>query len=140
MLAFHSCSTTKGLLFGSLCTGVVADGNVTLQSLTIFNTHEWLWQKPTVYFQCRGEDKVYLPDITAKDQLYNFLGLESWQVRALLTYFRNPRTSVGKVYCGRHTEHSRLEKNSSCATILCVGFDTFKISLLVKLVKRRTAS
>lgn len=59
--------------------GVVADGNVTLQSLTIFNTHEWFGSKPEVYFQCQGEDKVYLPDIQAKGQLYNFLGLESFQ-------------------------------------------------------------
>jgi len=69
------------LCFTSLfaASGVVADGNVTLLSLTIFNTHEWFGQKPTVYFQCLGEDKVYLPDIKAKGQLYNFLGLESWQ-------------------------------------------------------------
>lgn len=85
--------------FASLCAGVVADGNVTVKSLTIFNTHEWFGQKPTVYFQCRGEDKVYLPDIKEKDQLYSFVGLESWQVGISLTWFRNRRTNVGKVYC-----------------------------------------
>jgi hypothetical protein len=69
----------------AVCAGVVADGNVTLQSLTIFNTHEWFGSKPEVYFQCQGEDKVYLPDIQAKGQLYNFLGLESFQVAAMLT-------------------------------------------------------
>ncbi|XP_024399326.1 uncharacterized protein [Physcomitrium patens] len=59
--------------------GAAADGNVTLQSLTIFNTHEWFGQKPNVYFQCQGEDRVDLPDVRAKDQLYTFLGEESWQ-------------------------------------------------------------
>lgn len=68
----------------AVCTGVVADGNVTLQSLTIFNTHEWFDQKPEVYFHCQGDDKVYLPDIQAKGILYKFLGLESWQVAAVL--------------------------------------------------------
>jgi len=104
--------------FGSLCTGVVADGNVTLLSLTIFNTHEWLGRKPTVYFQCQGEDKVYLPDIKAKGQLYNFLGLESWQVRVFLS-LRNRRTIwVKRVVCFT-ARHTSVTKNSSRAMILC---------------------
>jgi len=65
------------------CAGVVADGNVTLQSLTIYNTHEWFGLKPKVYFQCVGDGKVNLPDIKAKNQLYTFQGHESWQVVTL---------------------------------------------------------
>lgn len=61
-------------------TGAVGDGNVTLQSLTIFNTHEWFGQKPQVYFRCQGESRVDLPDVKEKDQVYGFLGQESWQV------------------------------------------------------------
>ena len=61
-------------------TGAVGDGNVTLQSLTIFNTHEWFGQKPEVYFRCQGESRVDLPDVKEKDQVYGFLGQESWQV------------------------------------------------------------
>jgi cbb3-type cytochrome oxidase subunit 3 len=59
--------------------GAVGDGNVTLQSLTIFNTHEWFGQKPEVYFRCQGESRVDLPDVKEKDQVYGFLGQESWQ-------------------------------------------------------------
>ncbi|KAL3684509.1 hypothetical protein R1sor_002531 [Riccia sorocarpa] len=58
---------------------VVADGNVTLESITIFKTHEWFGRKPTVYFQCHGEGKVYLPDVLEKGFSYRFLGQESWQ-------------------------------------------------------------
>lgn len=60
--------------------GVKADGNVTLHSLTIFSTHEWFGAKPEVYFQCQGEDVVHLPDVEVKGQLYKFSGQESWQV------------------------------------------------------------
>ncbi|XP_024400088.1 uncharacterized protein [Physcomitrium patens] len=59
--------------------GVKADGNVTLHSLTIFSTHEWFGAKPEVYFQCQGEDVVHLPDVEVKGQLYKFSGQESWQ-------------------------------------------------------------
>ena len=64
----------------ALFTVVVADGNVTLESLTIFTTHEWFGRKPDVYFRCQGEERVALPDVKAKGQVYKFLGEESWQV------------------------------------------------------------
>ncbi|KAH7442464.1 hypothetical protein KP509_03G090200 [Ceratopteris richardii] len=53
-------------------------GNVTLESLTIFRTHEWFGE-PTVYFRCQGEKKVYLPDVVKENQQYDFIGQESWQ-------------------------------------------------------------
>ncbi|KAL2652672.1 hypothetical protein R1flu_020800 [Riccia fluitans] len=58
---------------------VVADGNVTLESITIYNTHEWFGRKPTVYFQCHEEEEVYLPDVLEKGVPYRFSGEESWQ-------------------------------------------------------------
>lgn len=58
--------------------GVSGGGNVTLDSLTIYRTHEW-FGKPVVYFSCQGEEKVYLPDVLMKDHEYNFTGEESWQ-------------------------------------------------------------
>ncbi|CAM6104820.1 unnamed protein product [Calypogeia fissa] len=58
--------------------GASADGNVTMESLTIYNTHEWI-MKPTVYFRCQHESKVYLPDVVEKNQDYAFMGQESWQ-------------------------------------------------------------
>lgn len=62
---------------------VVANGNVTLETLTIFRTHEFLG-KPSVYFRCQGEKKVYLPDVVVKDHEYNFIGEESWQPLTVL--------------------------------------------------------
>jgi hypothetical protein len=58
--------------------GASADGNVTMESLTIFDTHEW-FENPTVYFRCQHESKVYLPDVVHKDEDYKFVGQESWQ-------------------------------------------------------------
>ncbi|KAF5747546.1 hypothetical protein HS088_TW05G00269 [Tripterygium wilfordii] len=52
---------------------------VTLDSIEIFNTHEWLNSKPEIYFQCKGENKTELPDVKKAHVLYNFNGEESWQ-------------------------------------------------------------
>ncbi|BBM98535.1 hypothetical protein MPTK1_1g14260 [Marchantia polymorpha subsp. ruderalis] len=62
-----------------LASGVGADGNVTVESIILFKTHEWFGRKPTVYFQCLEEQKVYLPDVVEKNAQYSFLGQESWQ-------------------------------------------------------------
>ncbi|KAG0568572.1 hypothetical protein KC19_6G029900 [Ceratodon purpureus] len=89
-MSIRGCRALLSLL--SLCilllaaSGVVADGNVTLESLTIFTTHEWFGQKPDVYFRCQGDERerVDLPDVKAKGQLYKFLGEESWQPLTIL--------------------------------------------------------
>jgi hypothetical protein len=47
--------------------------------MEIFKTHEWLHDKPTVYFRCQGENKTVLPDVKEVRVLY-FKGEESWQV------------------------------------------------------------
>ncbi|CAL4938842.1 unnamed protein product [Urochloa decumbens] len=56
---------------------------VTLDTVEIFNTHEW-FGKPTVYFHCNGDNKTYLPDVTEAHVLYTFKGEESWQPLAEL--------------------------------------------------------
>lgn len=56
---------------------------VTLDSVMIYKTHEWLASKPTVYFQCQGGNKTKLPDVQKEHVLYSFNGEESWQVCGL---------------------------------------------------------
>lgn len=56
----------------------VSTAVVTLNSIEIFTTHEW-FKSPTVYFQCKGENKTFLPDVKGKDIKYMFKGEESWQ-------------------------------------------------------------
>ncbi|VFQ94812.1 unnamed protein product [Cuscuta campestris] len=52
---------------------------VTLDSIQINKTHELFGRSPTVYFQCKGENKTILPDVKKKGILYEFKGEESWQ-------------------------------------------------------------
>ncbi|XP_010259975.1 PREDICTED: uncharacterized protein LOC104599227 [Nelumbo nucifera] len=59
--------------------GAFSSGTVTLTSIQIFKTHEWLSAKPTIYFQCQGENKTILPDVTEAHHIYVFKGEESWQ-------------------------------------------------------------
>ncbi|CAL1379176.1 unnamed protein product [Linum trigynum] len=59
---------------------------VTLDSMEIYKTHEWLksW-KPTVYFRCNGENETELPDVKEVNVTYSFNGDESWQPLTELT-------------------------------------------------------
>ncbi|GMH10115.1 hypothetical protein Nepgr_011956 [Nepenthes gracilis] len=59
--------------------GYILSAVVTLQSIQIYKTHEWLKAIPTVYFSCKGENKTILPDVKEANVLYNFKGEESWQ-------------------------------------------------------------
>lgn len=59
--------------------GLVLAAVVTLDSIKIYKTHEWLDRKPTVYFKCQGENKTILPDVKEKNTAYAFKGEESWQ-------------------------------------------------------------
>ncbi|KAL6496243.1 hypothetical protein OROGR_029501 [Orobanche gracilis] len=63
----------------SCSTVFISAAVVTLASMEIFKTHEWLPSKPIVYFNCKGEDRIILPDVKEKNVLYNFKGEESWQ-------------------------------------------------------------
>lgn len=62
------------------CAGIVSSSVVTLQSIQIFKSHEWLTREPTIYFRCQGENKTILPDVKKTYFLYTFKGAESWQV------------------------------------------------------------
>ncbi|XP_068669429.1 uncharacterized protein [Aristolochia californica] len=59
---------------GSFSTGVVI-----LDSIELFNTHEWLSSHPRVYFHCQEKNKTFLPDVKKKNIVYTFKGAESWQ-------------------------------------------------------------
>ncbi|KAM7255085.1 hypothetical protein ACFE04_020326 [Oxalis oulophora] len=61
--------------------GVIqSSGIVTLDSLEIYNTHEWFKASPTVYFHCKAENNgTELPDIKKPHVVYTFNGQESWQ-------------------------------------------------------------
>lgn len=70
---------------GVICTGLVLPAVVTLKSMEIFKTHEWLPNaKPAVYFRCKEENKTALPDVKKANVLYHFKGEESWQVGTCL--------------------------------------------------------
>lgn len=60
--------------------GLVIAAVVTLDSIQIYKKHELFGSKPTVFFQCKGENKTILPDVKKKHVLYIFKGEESWQV------------------------------------------------------------
>ncbi|XP_010504112.1 PREDICTED: uncharacterized protein LOC104781207 [Camelina sativa] len=59
--------------------GTILTQEVTLDSIQIFQTHDWFSSKPTVYFQCKGENKTVLPDVKTTNVSYSFKGQESWQ-------------------------------------------------------------
>ncbi|XP_052176920.1 uncharacterized protein LOC127791150 [Diospyros lotus] len=80
---FTLCSVLLSWFPGSILSAVV-----TLDSIEIFKTHDWLPSKPTVYFQCKGENKTSLPDVKETHVSYAFKGEESWQP---LTEFSNKK-------------------------------------------------
>ncbi|KAJ8899774.1 hypothetical protein K2173_019474 [Erythroxylum novogranatense] len=69
----------------SYCSGFVLSGVVTLDSIKIYKTHELFMIKPTVYFRCKGEDRVELPDVKEVNVSYSFNGEESWQPLTQIT-------------------------------------------------------
>ncbi|KAL8259696.1 hypothetical protein R6Q59_027649 [Mikania micrantha] len=76
---------------------------VTLHSLEIYTTYEWLHSTPKVYFQCNGEKKTILPDVKKKDIVYTFRVEESFQP---LMEFKSPKCKR----CGFYEE--RLVKSN----------------------------
>jgi len=62
------------------CAGSTLCAVVSLRSIEVFKTHEWLKATTTVYFQCKGETKTVLLDVKRSHALYAFNGEESWQV------------------------------------------------------------
>ena len=55
-------------------------GVVTLESIKIYNSHEWIKSvEPIVYFSCKGDhNETELPDVKKLNVSYTFKGLESW--------------------------------------------------------------
>ncbi|XVE61791.1 hypothetical protein DITRI_Ditri06bG0067600 [Diplodiscus trichospermus] len=70
-------------IFFSCFPGLILSAIVTLDSIEISNTHEWIAQ-PTVYFVCKGENRTVLPDVTKTGVVYTFKGEESWQPLTVL--------------------------------------------------------
>jgi len=70
-----------GLLVFVLDAELLLSAVVTLDSLEIYQNHEWIGSKPKVYFQCSGENKIVLPDVKKTNSVYKFKGEESFQVR-----------------------------------------------------------
>ncbi|CAA0386145.1 unnamed protein product [Arabidopsis thaliana] len=66
-------------IFFSSFPGTILTQEVTLDSVQIFTTHDWFSTKPTVFFQCKGENKTVLPDVKRTNVSYSFNGEESWQ-------------------------------------------------------------
>lgn len=85
-LLFYSCT-----IFLSYSPVLISAAVVTLDSIEIFKTHEWIPTKPTVFFQCKEEDEIVLPDVKEKHVLYSFKGQESWQ----------PLTQLQDIKCKR---------------------------------------
>lgn len=85
-LLFYSCT-----IFLSYSPVLISAAVVTLDSIQIFKTHEWIPSKPTVFFQCKEEDEIILPDVKEKHVLYSFKGEESWQ----------PLTELRDIKCKR---------------------------------------
>ncbi|CAN8297819.1 unnamed protein product [Cochlearia groenlandica] len=59
--------------------GCVRGQFITLETIEIYTKHDWFKLKHNVYFQCQGENKTLLPDVTKSGFLYTFRGQESWQ-------------------------------------------------------------
>ncbi|KAJ0087935.1 hypothetical protein Patl1_31975 [Pistacia atlantica] len=75
-----SCVFLVFFIFLNCFPGFVLTAVVTLDSIEIYTTHEWMPDsKPTVYFQCKGEKKTILPDVKRADYMYSFKNEESWQ-------------------------------------------------------------
>ncbi|XP_019444378.1 PREDICTED: uncharacterized protein LOC109348408 [Lupinus angustifolius] len=66
-------------IFFTYLPGLILSADVTLSSMEIFTTHEWLKATPTVYFKCKDENKTVLPDVKKKRTFYSFKSEESWQ-------------------------------------------------------------
>ncbi|XP_034220384.1 uncharacterized protein LOC117631377 [Prunus dulcis] len=67
-------------VFLSCFPGCILSATVTLGSIVIYDTHEFIkGVKPIVYFTCQGENKTVFPDVKEKNVSYEFKGEESWQ-------------------------------------------------------------
>ncbi|KDO47508.1 hypothetical protein CISIN_1g027567mg [Citrus sinensis] len=89
-----SCVFLALCMFLNSLPGLVLAAVVTLDSIKIYKTHEWLDNKPTVYFKCQGENKKILPDVKEKNTTYVFKGEESWQIMMGNIFEKQRRNSM----------------------------------------------
>ncbi|XP_028792347.1 uncharacterized protein LOC114748162 isoform X1 [Neltuma alba] len=100
------------VIFFSYFHGFVLSASVTLNSIEIFKTHNWLKVTPTVYFLCKEENKTVLPDVKKAHLLYTFKGEESWQP---LTNFSSTKCQR----CGIYEENSIISDDAYDEWELC---------------------
>lgn len=76
------CPNSEFYIFTKLfyIVGTHSSRNVTLKSIQLFTTHTYFPFKRSIFFQCKGEKLIPLPDVMAENSLYTFNGEESWQV------------------------------------------------------------
>ncbi|XP_061353937.1 uncharacterized protein LOC133298622 [Gastrolobium bilobum] len=86
-------------MFFTCFPGLMLCAVVSLSSIEIFRTHEWLKATSTVYFLCNGENKIVFPDVKKAHFLYAFSGEESWQP---LSNFSSEKCKR----CGLYEEYS----------------------------------
>ncbi|XP_020252621.1 uncharacterized protein LOC109829932 [Asparagus officinalis] len=129
----------SGLIFSFSIPGILSSGDVMLGSIEIFNGHEWVAPKPTVYFYCQGENQTILPDVKQKTILYTFKGEESWQPLTELPDKKCKRCGLYELYKIKTDEifdewelcrddfidgkYVHLKENEFNATFLCPACD-----------------
>lgn len=101
---------TSLIILISCFPGHVTAAVVTLHSIELYKTHEWL-SKPTVYFQCKGENKTILPDVKKTKVVYTFKGEESWQP---LTNFTNKKCKRCGLYEKDFLQHDTFDEWEFC--------------------------
>ncbi|RLN40269.1 hypothetical protein C2845_PM01G11390 [Panicum miliaceum] len=131
------------------CVGTFSLRFVTLDTVEIFTTHEW-FGKPTVYFRCNGENKIYLPDVKEAHTLYTFKGEESWQPLTELPEKKCKRCGVyeedtfkpADVFdewemCSsdfKDGKYTRLKENQFNATFICLNCTASAVSVLASVL------
>lgn len=135
-----SCVFLLFWIFLNFFPGFVFTAVVTLDSIQIYKTHEWLTSKPTVYFQCKGENGTVLPDVKSTGVDYAFKSEESWQPLTELPdkkckrcgFYEKDRIKSDDVYdewelCPSdftNGEYTRVKEKEFRATFLCSQCDS----------------
>ncbi|TYH89498.1 hypothetical protein ES332_D01G265200v1 [Gossypium tomentosum] len=115
-------------IFFSCFSGLISSAVVRLDSIEIYNTHEWITE-PTVYFVCKGENMTVLPDVTKADTVYTFKGEESWQKgqNAILLLVQGPPWDFYRYIEIQETNEPLIElKSKKCKRCGFYEKDTFK--------------
>lgn len=90
--------------------GHVTAAVVALRSIELYKTHDWL-NEPTVYFECKGENKTVMPDVKKTKVVYTFKDEESWQP---LTNFTNKKCKRCGIYEKDFLRHDIFDEWELC--------------------------